>query len=438
MILGNRQLASNWFSFQRVPYHLQTRKQGLVKWNIRLKQWNVKRFSSNTEKQKLSKSHRIANVKSIVRMLWTYLWPTGPKSHNIKFRVLISLLFLVLGKLSIVTVPFIFKNLVNSLENANNGTVGHATSTISVEALVAVPVSLAIMYGISRTAGSAFSELRNAVFASVSQAAIRKVSTNVFRHLLSMDMKFHVNRQTGKVSRIIDRGGRSIDFVLSALVFSVVPTLLELSMVSSLLFLKCGAAYAGVTLLTMLGYVGFTVTITNWRTLFRKTMNKMDNEASSKVVDSLMNYEVVKYFTNDDLEVKRYDECLRGYEQAARKTQVSLAFLNFGQSAIFSLGLTAMMTMAANEIMQGTMTVGDIVFVNGLLFQLSVPLNFVGSVYRELRQSLVDMDEMFLLQRQTPTVVEKKGVIPIDMSQPLPSNIPEIEFDKVWFGYDPR
>jgi len=375
-----------------------------------------------------SKSARGSQEQEILRAMLGHIWPKD--NWKVRARVVIALMLLVGGKVLTVCVPFIFKALVDQLNDMTGG----SNQTISPEAVAAVPLSLVLMYGLARAGGSGFQEGRNAVFASVAQSAIRKVARNVFLHLHSMDLSFHLNRQTGRLSRVIDRGGRSIDFVLSSLVFRVVPTALELSMVSGLLAYRAGPSYAAITLATLSIYVWFTIRTTNWRTAIRKDMNSSENDASAKVVDSLINYETVKYFTNDLHEANRYDSSLQEFEKASLKTQTSLAWLNFGQNAIFSVGLTAVMYMAANEICQGTMTVGDLVLVNGLLFQLSVPLNFVGSVYRELRQALIDMDEMFLLQRQQTRISTKSDAIPLP---PMPADLsmPEIEFRDVWFGY---
>lgn len=277
-----------------------------------------------------------------------------------------------------------------------------------------------------------FNELRNAVFAKVASHSIRKIATNVFMHLHKLDLSFHLNRQTGALSKTIDRGSRGINFVLSAMLFNVVPTMFELALVSSILGFKCGAAFAGVSLGCVGVYTAYTLGVTQWRTKFRIFMNRAENEASNKAVDSLINYETVKYFNNEKYEAQRYDNVLKSYEHASLKTSSSLAFLNFGQNAIFSVALSTIMLMAANEIVKGNMTVGDLVLVNGLLFQLSIPLGFLGSVYREIRQALLDMKSMFTLMSVETTIQNKLSAPYLAVN----SSNATIEFRDVNFEYE--
>jgi len=411
---------------------LRREKSSSLTWTRRFAAKKNKSLSSSSTS---TSTKRTSNEREILNVMVQYLWPSGPGSRGIKARVVGAMMLLVAGKVLTVGVPFVFKALVDNLNEISS-----STEKIAPEAAAMIPVSLVVLYGIGRAGGTGFQELRNAVFATVAQSAIRNVARNVFLHLHSMDLTFHLNRQTGRLSRVIDRGGRSIDFVLSSLVFRVVPTALELSMVTGMLLYQCGPKYAAVTCVTLGVYVWFTIVVTQWRTEIRKNMNALENEASAKVVDSLINYETVKYFTNDMHEANRYDVSLRGFEKASLQTVRSLAFLNFGQNAVFSVGLTAVMYMAANEIANGTMTVGDIVLVNGLLFQLSVPLNFVGSVYRELRQALIDMDEMFLLKRQETRIMDSPDAVPLTL-KPLSAaseSMEEIQFKDVWFGYVPE
>lgn len=256
-------------------------------------------------------------------------------------------------------------------------------------------------------------ELRNAVFATVAQRAIRLVSKDVFKHLHDMDLKFHLERQSGAVQRVMDRGARSINFVLTSLVFNVVPTILEIGLVCGIFAMQCGLEYSAVTLATMAAYVLYTVRVTSWRTQIRKDLIRLENEASSIAMDSMLNYETVKYYNGEAHEVRKYDAKQEGIDTASIKTQTSLSMLNFGQNAIFSVGLTACMILAAQGVVAGNMTVGDLILVNGLLFQLSIPLNFVGMVYRELRQGLVDMGEMFNLLETQPTITNAAHAVPL-------------------------
>lgn len=289
-----------------------------------------------------------------------------------------------------------------------------------------------LLDGIARAGAAGFNELRSAVFAKVAQHSIRKIAKNVFLHLHKLDLQFHLGRQTGALSKTIDRGSRGINFVLAAMVFNVVPTAFELALVSSILGLKCGPAFAYISLGTVGVYALYTLAITQWRTKFRIYMNQAENEAGNKAVDSLINFETVKYFNNEKYEADRYDEALRKYEAASLKTSTSLAMLNFGQNAIFSVGLSAIMLLAAQQIVQGNMTVGDLVMVNGLLFQLSIPLGFLGSVYREVRQALLDMQSMFMLMGVETAIRNKANAPHLAIDRQNAS----IEFKNVCFEYE--
>ncbi|XP_045492864.1 iron-sulfur clusters transporter ABCB7, mitochondrial isoform X1 [Colias croceus] len=356
----------------------------------------------------------------MVRGMMEYVWPKD--NAMIRNRVMISLSLLFGAKVMNVMVPFLFKYAVDEVNLLGVSTVPEAIST-SV-------ISLLVGYGIARATAAGFNELRNAVFAKVAQHSIRRLACNVFTHLHSLDLAFHLGRQTGALSKTIDRGSRAINFVLSAMVFNVVPTAFELALVSSILGLKGGLAFAGVALGCVGVYAAFTLAVTQWRTQFRVHMNRAENDAGNKAVDSLINYETVKYFSNEKYELQKYDESLQRYEAASLKTATSLALLNFGQHAIFSAGLSAIMLLAANEIAHGRMTVGDLVMVNGLVFQLSVPLGFLGSVYREVRQALVDMQTMFTLMTVQSRVRE------VDKAPPLRVEADSsIEFRDVSFKY---
>ena len=287
-----------------------------------------------------------------------------------------------------------------------------------------------IVDGATRIGAAVFQEMRNAIFASVAQKAIRRVACNVFEHLLRLDLNFHLSRQTGGLTRAIDRGTKGISFLLTSMVFHIIPTALEISMVCGILAYQYGPKFAAITAVTMVAYTAFTVITTSWRTKFRKQANAADNAGATVAVDSLINFEAVKYFNNEKYEIGRYDTALSNYEKASIKVTTSLSYLNAGQNLIFSSALSAMMYLAANGIATGSLTVGDLVMVNQLVFQLSVPLNFLGSVYRELRQSLLDMETLFNLQKVDIAVKQPEQPKTLQMTRGG-----EIKFENVTFGY---
>ncbi|KAI3559685.1 iron-sulfur cluster transporter ATM1 [Colletotrichum abscissum] len=358
---------------------------------------------------------------AIMKEMSRYLWPKD--SLSTKFRVGLAVSLLIGAKVLNVQVPFYFKSIVDSM-NVDFGATGGTAVTIAG--------SMILAYGATRIGATIFQELRNAVFASVAQKAIRRVACNVFDHLLRLDLSFHLSKQTGGLTRAIDRGTKGISFLLTSMVFHILPTALEISMVCGILTYQYGAKFAAITVLTMVGYTAFTIWTTAWRTKFRRQANAADNKASTVAVDSLINYEAVKYFNNEKFEVARYDQALQVYEKSSIKVATSLAFLNSGQNIIFSSALTAMMYLAANGVAQGTLTVGDLVMVNQLVFQLSVPLNFLGSVYRELRQSLLDMETLFNLQKVNVSIKDAPDAKPLALSKGG-----QIRFENVTFGYHP-
>ncbi|MBC7466204.1 MAG: ABC transporter ATP-binding protein/permease [Bdellovibrio sp.] len=315
-----------------------------------------------------------------VKSLSDHLWP---KNHpDLKMRVVFAMIFLLLAKVVNVYVPFLYKAAVDAL---------------SLSSAVVLPVAIIISYGIARVAQQTFGELRDMIFAKVSQHSQRTIALSTFSHLHNLSLAFHLDRQTGGLSRVIERGTRAIQTVLSFMLFNIIPTLLEIVLVTAILYNKFGIKYAAITFGTVGLYVFFTFIITNWRTKFRKSMNDRDSEANTKAIDSLLNYETVKYFVNEQHEYKRYDTSLEQYQVEALKSQSSLSLLNIGQGFIIGLGLVSIMWMASEGVVNKVLTVGDFVLVNTMLIQLFIPLGFLGFVYREVNQGLIDMEKMFEL-----------------------------------------
>ncbi|KAJ2781834.1 Iron-sulfur clusters transporter atm1, mitochondrial [Coemansia javaensis] len=371
-----------------------------------------------------------AGAKVILGM-YKYVWPRGDWAT--RSRVIAALALMVGSKVLNVQVPILFKGIVDTL-NVDLAATGGTLSTVATAMLIG--------YGAARLGSAAFQELRNAIFASVQQSAVRSLALNVYRHLLSLDIGFHLSRETGGLTRAIDRGTKGISFILSSLVMHMVPTLLEIGIVAGILAHQFGPQYAVVTVATMAVYIGFTLAVTQWRTRFRRQMNVADNQAATVAVDSLLNYESVKYFNAEEYQAQKYDRALAKYQQAALKTAGSLAVLNAGQNAIFSAALAAMMYMAAQGVAAGSLSVGDIVMINGLVFQLSMPLNFLGSVYREMNQAVIDMDTLFGLERLQPAIADAPDARPLALSSSGSSSSSSgggggIRFNRVSFGYIP-
>ena len=333
------------------------------------------------------------NLRTIVTLL-PYLWPKN--SLEIKYRIVIALAFLFAAKGVTVGIPFIYKLVIDTI-------------TQSLSALIVIPIGLIIAYGVARLLAQTFGELRDAIFAKVGQRAVRDAGFKTFRHLHKLSLRFHLDRQTGGLTRSVERGTKGISFLLNFMLFSIIPTLLEILMVCIIMGALFNIWFAIVTFVTIAGYIYWTLGVTEWRLKFRRKMNEMDNEASTKAIDSLLNYETVKYFNNEVHEGKRFDEALSSYEEAAVKSQVSLSTLNIGQGLIISSGITVLMIMAGFGVQDKTMTLGDFVLVNSYLIQLFIPLNFLGFVYREVKQSLIDMEDMFRLTGEKIEVRDLKN-----------------------------
>ncbi len=355
-----------------------------------------------------------------LKELAPYLWPPG--RWDVRLRVILALASLMLAKVITVLVPFAYKHAVDAL--TRNG--GERAS------LWTVPVFLVVAYGVGRILMVGFTQLRDWLFAEVSQGAVRRVADIAFRHLHRLSLRFHLERHTGALSRVIERGTRGIEVILRFALFSSFPTALEILLVLAVMLRRFDWRYALVVLITIMAYVAFTYSVTEWRTRIRREMNAADQEASGKAVDSLLNYETVKYFNNEEHEARRHDAAMARYEKMAVTTSKSLAFLNFGQAFIFSVGLTALMILAAKDAEGGRATVGDFVMVNALLIQLSIPLNFLGSVYREIKQGLIDIEAMFELLHQPPEIVDRPGAPDLEVSAG------EVRFEGVHFSYDPE
>ncbi len=360
---------------------------------------------------------RRGNEWRAIATLLPYLWPRD--SLELRGRVVVAIVLLVGAKLTNVYIPILYKQAVDIL----TGTAG---------AIIALPVGLLVAYGLARMFAVAFGEMRDAVFAKVVQRAMRTSALRTFEHLHRLSLRYHLDRQTGGLSRVIERGVSGIEFLLNFMIFNIVPTIFEILLVCGILWGLFDIWFALVTAVTIFGYIAFSLIVTEWRIKFRREMNDRDTEANTKAIDSLLNYETVKYFGNEGHEARRYDVALQGYEGAAIRSKVSLAMLNIGQAGIIGAGLVAIMTMAGMGVVNGTMTIGDFVLVNAYLIQLYMPLNFLGFVYRQIRQSLTDMDAMFNLMEVEREVADAPGAPALQVAGG------EIVFENVDFGYDPR
>jgi len=343
--------------------------------------------------------------------LFPYVW-------QYKQRFLAAMGLLVCAKLANVSVPLVLKEIVDHLQSPG--------------AALALPMLFIVLYGLLRFGNTAFTELRDALFARVLQRAMRGVIHDVFKQLHAQSLRFHLERRTGGLAADIERGSRSIRFLINFSLFNIAPTLLEILMVAGILFAKYDPWFGGITLATLCVYIFFTVVVTNWRLKFRRSMNETDARANARAVDSLLNYETVKYFNNEDYEARRLNDDLRRAEEASVQSEISLAWLNAGQAGIIAIGVSAMMGLAANGVAKGTMTIGDLVLVNAYLIQLFIPLNFLGTVYREIRNALTDMEKLFGLLHRPPEIVDAADARPLSVSAG------EVRFEQVRFAYDER
>jgi len=353
------------------------------------------------------------------KLLLPYLWPK--KRKDLRTRVSFAVVALVLAKIASVSTPLVLGSAVNSLTELSSG----------INLFMLVPIALVIGYGVTRVIAFTFIEIRDALFSKVSQHSIRQISLTMFQHLHNLSLQFHLNRQTGALAKYIDRGTKGIDFLLRYVLFNIVPTFFEVFLVSGILFYLYGPWYAVVTLLTIGLYSFLTFKITEWRNVFRERMNKSDNDVSTKMIDSLLNFETVKYFNNEGFEANRLDQSLEEYELAANQSRHSLSLLNIAQTFIIMVGITIMLVMSVYGIKSGEIDIGGFVVINAYMLQLYQPLNWLGSVYREIRQALTDMENMFSLLEVAPTTNDNLEDIP-------QSNDAEIRFENVSFDYDVR
>ncbi|VAW87448.1 Efflux ABC transporter, permease/ATP-binding protein mlr7818, partial [hydrothermal vent metagenome] len=354
--------------------------------------------------------NRKRNDWKTIRTLLPFLW-------EFKQRVIIALICLVLAKVAIVGVPLLLKGIVDALD----------PSQVDI---VTLPLFLVLAYGLLRIISVLFGELRDAIFAKVTQRSVRRVALQVFRHLHALSLSFHLDRQTGGISRDIERGSRGISFLLSFLVFNILPTLVEITLIALILFSNYNIWFALVPFATAVIYIAFTLIVTEWRMKYRRKMNEMDSRANTRAIDSLINFETVKYFGNEAFETGRYDENLQVWERAAVKNQTSLASLNVGQGVIIAVGITILMLLASQGVAEGELTIGDLVLINAYLLQMFIPMNFLGFVYREIKHSLVDMERMFGILDENRAIEDKPD------AKALAVTAGKVQFDHVAFHYD--
>src|SRR3954464_4391622 len=352
---------------------------------------------------------------STLQRLFPYLW-------DYKWRALAALVFMIGAKLANVGVPFLLKHLIDAMDIKKG----------DPAAILVVPIGLLVAYGLLRLSTSLFTELRDLVFSKATQGAARSIALETFRHLHALSLRFHLERQTGGMTRDIERGVRGIESLISYSLYSIVPTLIEVALVLTILAVKFDVWFAWITIAALVVYIVFTVTITEWRTKYRREANEFDSAAHTKAVDSLLNYETVKYFNNEDFEANRYDASLKRLRIARLKAQTTLSMLNTGQQLIIAIGLVAMLWRATTGVVEGRMTLGDLVMINAYMIQLYIPLNFLGVLYREIKQSLTDLDKMFTLMEK-----EREGADPAGAPQLRAENGDwTVRFEHVNFAYE--
>ncbi|HEY0854842.1 MAG TPA: ABC transporter ATP-binding protein/permease [Devosia sp.] len=361
------------------------------------------------------------NLLRTVRNLWVYMWPKD--RADLKLRVVLAIGALLVSKVATTFIPFAYKGIIDSLDGATNG-----DNTLVLG--LAVPVVLVLAYAIGNIVDAGFQQLRDVLFASVGQHAVRKLAYQTFQHLHRLSLRFHLARRTGGLSRVIERGTKGIETIVRFTMLNTAPTLVEFVITGVIFIVMFGATYLGVLIVTIWLYLWFTIKASNWRIAIRRDMNDSDTDANSKAIDSLLNFETVKYFTNEEMEAKRFDKSMETYERSAIRIWSSLGVLNFGQALIFYVGVAVIGTLAIYGVLNKQLTLGDFVLLNTFLMQIYRPLNFIGFVYREIRQGLTDIEEMFKLLDRSPEIEDKPGAKPLDITGPV------IRFEDVKFHYD--
>jgi len=378
-------------------------------------------MATKTDAPKPSVSADEGSIFSTIRNLWRYMWPKD--RSDLRWRVVFALAALIVSKVATTFIPFIYKGIIDSLD----GSAPNAALIMGV----AIPIMLVIAYGVTSLIDAGFQQLRDVWFASVGQNAVRQLAYEAFVHMHKLSLRFHLARRTGGLSRVIERGIKGIETIVRFTMLNIVPTIIEFVVTAIIFVTMFGISYLGVLILVIWGYLVWTIKASNWRISIRRDMNTSDTDANSKAIDSLLNYETVKYFTNEEMEAKRYDAAMASYERSAVRIWTSLGTLNFGQALIFYAGTIVILVMAASGVMNGSLTVGDFVLLNTFLIQIYRPLNQIGFVYRELRQGLTDIEEMFKLLDQKPEIEDKPNAPALNVVGPT------IRFNDVTFHYDP-